>query len=370
MKELIYGIYALFFNFFSSVFKIKNNRVALVSMHNESFHDSLGAVYEEMKKRGEYDFVFITRQDLEVKPSNILRVLSFFLIKSRKLATAKYVFFNDNFLPMSKLKIKKEAVTVQLWHGEGVFKKFGLSIYQPDKVREREIKANEKIKYVICSSEKVKKYYAASFGVPLENVLALGSPRTDYFFQQGSEQEARKRIDSLYPTLRGKKIVLYAPTFRDDLSKNGEILSHFDFGLFEKELSDEYALAVRLHPQVHEKTNARSRFCDVTDFDDVRQLVLACDVLITDYSSICMDFSLLNKKTVFFAYDLEEYGKQRDFYFDYASYVPGTVAKDTAEVIAAIKAPFDSEKNEKFKRFNFDYCDAQNAKRVVDTIVG
>lgn len=369
MKEIIYGIYAFFFNISSSRFKIKNNTVALVSMHNENFKDSLGAIYEELKKDGEYEFVFISKQDLEIKAKNVFKVLSFFLVKSRKLATSKYVFLNDNFLPMSKMNFKKEAVVTQLWHGEGVFKKFGFAISQNEKLRQSEILANKRLSYVVCSSKAVVPFYAEAFGVEKEKVLPLGSARTDFFFSPVNQKEAKEKLYSLYPSLKGKKLVLYAPTFRDTKEENEKIVKNFDIDFFEREMGDEYALLIRLHPQIHESVNISSNAVDVTDYDDVRQLVLCCDVLITDYSSICMDFSLLEKQTVFFAYDKEKYIKDRDFYFPYDSYIPSKAAKNIKEVTERLKAGFDKEKNEKFKNFNFDCADGKSAQRIVEYII-
>lgn len=368
IKKLIYKIYALLFNVSAKLFRLRENSVALVSMHNENFNDSLGEIYKELESRGGYKFVFISRQDLEIKASNIFRVISFFLIKSRKLATSKYVFLNDNFLPMANMNFKAEAVITQLWHGEGVFKKFGFAIEQNEQVRKNEIEANKKLSFVVCSSKNVLPFYAEAFGVEENKVLPLGTPRTDYLFEAGNEKIAREKLEALYPQLGGKRLVLYAPTFRDDPKRDSEIFSHFDYGLFREKLGNEYALLVRFHPQVHSDKTPED-VTNVTDFDDVRQLVLACDVLVTDYSSICMDFSLLDKKTVFFAYDLDFYKGTRDFYFDYESYVPGKVVTTTAEIISEIKAPFDKEKNERFKNFNFDFFDSGNAGRVVQKVV-
>ena len=81
-----------------------------------------------------------------------------------------------------------------------------------------------------------------------------------------------------------------------------------------------------------------------------------------------MDFALLNKKTVFFAYDLEKYTADRDFYFDYPSYIPGKAVRTTKELAEEIKAPFDKERNEKFVKFNFDFFDGESARRVVDRV--
>ncbi|MCM1544645.1 MAG: CDP-glycerol glycerophosphotransferase family protein [Ruminococcus sp.] len=369
MKNLFYSIYALLFNVYAKLFHVKKNRVALVSMHNENFNDSLGAVYNQMKKTGDFDFVFITRQDLEVKAKNIFRVFSFFFIKSFKLATSQYVFLNDNFMPMAKLNFREQTVVIQLWHAEGVFKKFGLAISQPDEIRKNEIELNKRLSFVVCSSKAVAPLYAEAFGVDESKVLPLGSARVDYFFSGANAENLRKKIDELYPELQNKKLVLYAPTFRDDPKQNVNILSHFDIAAFNEALGGEYALLVRLHPQLHESIDKIDGAVDATEFDDVRELVLACDVLITDYSSICMDFSILDKKTIFFAYDLEEYIAMRDFYFDYETYVPGAVVRDTEAIIDEIRKPVDKEKNEKFKNFNFDFADGSSAKRIVDYIM-
>lgn len=204
MKKLIYKIYAVLFNISAALFGIKENRAAFVSMHNENFNDSLGAVYEQMKKDGGFEFVLITRQDLEIRLKNIPRVLSFFFVKSRLLATSKYVFLNDNFLPMSGCNFKKEAVITQLWHGEGAFKKFGMAIEQPAEVRRNEEKSNRKLTYAVCTSRAVAPIYAEAFGIPEERVLPLGSARTDYFFREENRARARERFYKLYPELSGQ----------------------------------------------------------------------------------------------------------------------------------------------------------------------
>lgn len=369
MKQLIYSIYAFLFNLSARLFKLKNNTVALVSMHNENFNDSLGQIYEELKKEGKYSFVFISRTDLELKLKNVPKVFSFFFVKSRKLAQSKYVFLNDNFLPMSKLNFKKDAVITQLWHGEGVFKRFGLEIAQDEITRKNETEANKKLSFVVCSSKAVAPYYEKAFGVKSEQVLPLGSPRTDYFYKNENKAKARECIEKMYPQTKGKKLVLYAPTFRDNETDDGEIIMRFDAKKISQSLGDEYAVLIRLHPQVHFFTGELSGAINVTDYDDVRQLVLCCDILITDYSSICMDFSLLDKKTMFFAYDKDRYESIRNFYFDYEEYVPGKVVYTTDEIIKEIKTPIDKEKNNRFKSFNFDFFDGQSAKRVIDFVM-
>lgn len=367
MKKLLYNIYALFFNISAMIFPVKKNRIAFISMHNENFKDSLGCVYEYLKKQEKYDFVLITRQDLSVKKP--FAVISFFLNKSRLLATSKYVFLNDNFMPMGKLNFAKETVITQLWHGEGAFKKFGLDIEQNEDLRKREIAANGKLTYVVCSGEGVRDIYSSAFGVKKERVLPLGAPRIDYLFDERNLFSAKEKIRKLYPESEGKKIVLYAPTFRDDREKDKRLLDGFDCKRLCQELGDGYCLFVRLHPQVHSAVIDEKWCCNVTDYEDVRELVLASDILVTDYSSICMDFCVLDKKTVFYCPDLKWYTENRDFYFDYKSFVPGEVCEDFAKLADSIKAPFSYERNEKFKNKNFSFCDTDNAKRVCEHII-
>ena len=367
MKNLMYALYAVFFNFYARLLPVKKNRVCFLSMHNEGFCDSLGCVCEKLsEKRGDMERVFITRRDLTSR--NPLKLLSFFLVKSRLLATAEYVFLNDNFMPMGRLHFKKDAVITQLWHAEGAFKKFGFDINQPEDVRRAERAGSEKLTYVVCSGEGVRDIYAGAFGVKREQVLPLGAPRCDYLLTKGNAEKARAELEALYPMTKGKRVVLYAPTFRDTREENQAILRMLDTKRFAERLGSEYVLFIKLHPQVNEGGSVEGAV-NVTDYDDVRKLALFCDVLITDYSSICMDFSFLDKKTVFFAYDLEKYTADRDFYFDYESYVPGRVARSFDECIDAITADFDAERNDRFKRQNFSCFDDRSAERVIEAVI-
>ena len=292
----------------------------------------------------------------------------FFTKKAYLLATAKYVFMNDNFMPMSNLHFNKKASVVQLWHAEGAFKKFGLDIEQPADIRAREKAANEKLSFVACSSTGVADIYASAFGVDKSKVLPIGSPRADVLLRADNAAELRCKFEEKYPKCKGKKIVLYAPTFRDDPSLDAKFLSYFNYAEFEKALGDTHCLLVRLHPQVH-GTARIDGAVDVTDYRNVNDLTLISDVLITDYSSICMDFVLLDKPCVFFAPDLDDYTSRRPFYFDYRSYVPGEIAQNTAELVAALKAAGTCEKAEEFKKVNLDMVDGESTNRLMNHIL-
>lgn len=375
MKKIFYSLYALFFNL-SRILPVKQNRIAFVAPHNGGENDSLGLVRAYAESKGIYDIVTISTRDLKPDFSGIktlvfscFRALRFFTLKAAALATSKYVFLNDNFMPMASLKFSPEAVITQLWHAEGAFKKFGLSAPLTDDVRLREKKCSEKLSHVVCSSKNVAPIYAEAFGVDESRILPLGAPRIDSLLKKKSVDEIRQKFDNIHPECKGKKLILYAPTFRDDHETNRRLLDNLDMDLFRREFGDNYILLVKLHPQINAGVKAEGTV-DVTTGHDINDLTLISDILITDYSSVCMDFALLSKPCIFFAFDLEEYEKERSFYFDYETYVPGTVAKDFPAVVEAIKNPRnDEEKLRRFRDFNFDYIDCNNTERIFNAVI-
>lgn len=378
MKNLFYNIYAVMFNIFS-ILPLNKNKVAFLSPHNESFNDSLGAVMRETVMRDDFRIILISGNDLKINKKgiggfllSIGRAISFFTVKAFHLATSGFVFLNDNFMPMGKLRFKSAAVITQLWHAEGAFKKFGFDIEQPDEVRELEKRGSSKLSYVVCSSEVVAPIYAGAFGVNDYKVLPLGSARSDYFFKSLNEERLRSDFDKKYPECKGKKLALYAPTFRDDPSDDNRILKYFDVAAFNERFGDEYALLIRLHPQVHCDNFDLSGAVDVCDYDNTPELMRLCDFLITDYSSICMDFAIQDKPIYFYAFDLDKYEHDRSFYFDYEGYVPGPVARDFQTLLNLINSTVSEtyrKRRSDFNFTNFGVPDGRAAERIVDRII-
>ena len=374
MKKLFYSLYALFFNL-SRVFPIKQNRIAFIAPHNGGTEDSLSKMRSYIEKKGGYETVFISTNDLKLDFSGFvplvkscLKAAGFFTFKAAALARSKYVFLNDNFMPMASLKFSKKAVITQLWHAEGAVKKFGLSAPLTDDVREREKKGASKLTYVVCTSESVAPVYAEAFGVESEKVLPLGSPRIDSLLSEKDTAEIRAEFDKNHPECKGKKLVLYAPTFRDSPEKDSALLDRIDVQAFNREFPDS-RLLTKLHPQINSAKPLEGA-TDVTKGHDIGDLTLICDAVITDYSSVCMDFALLSKPCIFFAFDLDEYEVERSFYFDYKSYVPGPVAKSFDEVITALKNTDGyTDKLNGFVKINFDYTDCNNTERIFNRII-
>ncbi len=361
MKRIIFLVYAFFFNMGAS-FPVKKKRIGLVSMHNANFNDGLYEIEQEFRSRDAYTFVKVSRNAL----SRIPTALKFCTVDAYLLGGSKYIFLNDNFMPLAYLKPNPETKIIQVWHGQGAFKKFGLHIPQPKKIREREIAANRKLDYVVCSSEGVRGIYAEAFGVPISKVLTTGSPNQDYYFRHHDLPTLRAEFDRRYPSCKNKLLVLYAPTFRDDRDADKHIIENITFKKLKAAFSCQVEVLVRLHPQVHQNVNLQD-IVDVTDYENINDLCMISDLLITDYSSICMDFSLMKKPMVFYAYDLEKYKGDRDFYFDYEAYVPGPIATTMDELCHIIEhEDFKVEKNDAFRAFNFGVNFGTASKDLID----
>lgn len=226
MKKLFYTIYAVFR---ICLFPVKRGRVALVSPHNADFNDSLGAV-KAGQGRGSYDIKLITRRDIELSknPAKLIKGAFRFFVSSYRLATAQYVFLNDNFMPLAYINFSPETKVVQLWHAEGVFKRFGLCSALPPEIEELEKRCCSGHTHAVCSSKNVVPYCLRAFGLPRGRVLPLGSARTDRFFLPCDTEKLRVEFDEKYPQCSGKKLALYAPTFRDDPKRDGEIMKNFN----------------------------------------------------------------------------------------------------------------------------------------------
>ncbi|NLL63218.1 MAG: hypothetical protein GX241_03100 [Ruminococcaceae bacterium] len=365
IKDLAFSVYSFFFNLGAKK-AVVENRVGLVSMHNAHFTDGLGEIKREMGKG--YKYLKIERK-IDFK---------FLTTDAYRLGQCKYIFFNDNFMPLSKCRPNSKTTIVQLWHGMGAFKKFGMDIPQDSKVRAREIAANKKLNFVVCSSPNVAEIYANAFSVDLSKIIDTGTPNQDFYFRK-----THTHIYDTYPKLKNKFVILYAPTFRDGIS-NEEIFNNFDIEYIKSKLSSDVVLTVRMHPQVNnnakfEEYKNATDYIDVTDYKNVNELCKAADLLITDYSSICMDFALQRKPMIFFAYDLDYYKGARDFYFDYEKYVPGPIVKTKEELVKTINEIYKKQKSgeetvdkiklDKFYEFNFDSADGTATKQLLERIL-
>ena len=364
-------IFAGCFNFFRK-WKVKKNQITLIEKLNTGGTGSLFEIKNECEKRGlPFHFNIITHADYEVSPRNLGGLIKLFTVKTFKMATSSHIFLNDNFLPLGYMKLSDETKIVQLWHGMGSFKKFGGSS-ETDPAVLKELKAATKnTNHILASSEHIRDNYAEAFMAPKEKVICIGCPQVDYFFREHDIDAWKGELYEKYPKMKGKKLVLYAPTFRGDEERDKKLLESFDFETFQKELGEEYFLMVRLHPQIQSAT-VPDTVANMTDYPNVRKLLCMTDILIADYSSIAVEYSLLNRPIILYAFDKEWYlSEDRGFYFDYEKTAPGPIVENMQDLIDCIKnKQWDIAKVEKFAHLHNDYFDDKSAKRVVDYYFG
>lgn len=369
MKEAGYHIFAFLYQIFKYL-PVKKNSAFLIMTHDGGKEGNVGVTAAYMKHFYHTKLYGLRRNDTQFHgKEGIIKLLKFFFIKPLEMARAEYIFMDNAFLPMAYLKVRKQTTVIQLWHGTGTIKKFGQDVNQ-GKLYELEKHANENIDYVIVNSEATKALYAGCFGVNVDQVRVLGLPRTDLLFSPEQMKKRRERFLRQYPELKEKKLVLYAPTFRDQEAENPRVM--LDLDQIAEKLPQDYCLGLRLHPFVagHFKLDDKykGKIYDFSSYDNLNTLLMSTDILITDYSSIIFEYCVFGRPMIFYAYDLEEFSDHgRGFYKDYRSYVPGPVVETTEEILKVLNEQnWDFEYQEQFVKEAYQYEDGRSTKRVVD----
>ena len=358
MNYLKHRIYGLIFGLFKHA-HIENNRISFVIDSRESFKGNLDYIKKEFEKRGDFDFHFFYKDKISLN--------SF-----KMLASSKYIFLNDNFFPVAFMKFKPENTVVQLWHAPGASKKFGGSVEGESK--EMLSKISDNIDYLITTSNNISNQYAEAFQISKSKIKALGLPRMDYYFENHDLNKLKEDFCRKYNITQDKKIILYAPTFRDE-EKFNNVFDFLDLEKFNQTLGNDYILALRLHPKIKnfydDEISSQSIYINVSDWESEQELMLISDMLITDYSSIMIEYGILNRPIVFFTYDLDSYlTNERGFYYDFKKTVPGPIVYTSDELIEVIKNnEFDINRISEFVKTQFDEIDGHSSKRVVDFLL-
>ncbi|WP_154214560.1 CDP-glycerol glycerophosphotransferase family protein [Bacillus cereus] len=351
IRELIIEVYLIMFRILHSMMKVfpLKQKVTFIM----SYGENLFFIYEEMKRQNiNCEVVFLYKHTCKYELDSYSSVKSYkfettnilHTIKSiYHLSTSQYVIVDNYFGSLANVKFKRGVECIQIWHAAGAFKKFGLLA---PTFKKRSLRAQNRFMGVykhfhkiVVGSEALADIYKEAFALSDYNILKTGIPRTDLFFDERGKQKVKADILRMNPQLRGKKVILYAPTFRDKELVDFDL--HLEIDEMYKHLRDEYILIIKLHPAIRNTGEYEEKYVDFlydySLYPNVNDLFLVTDILVTDYSSIPFEFCLLNKPMIFFAYDLERYAKKRGIIGDYVSDVPGHVVYSTKEVVSVIK---------------------------------
>lgn len=363
-------IFPLLYYFFSRL-PIDKKKILFLSDSRKEMGGNFQFVYDELKARQEnFKYWIFLKEETSAKKSylELIRL-------AYETATARVIFLDDFYPIIYTVNIRKGAELVQLWHAVGAFKTFGYS--RTDKPGGPSLNSRNHRNYTkaIVSSANIASHYAEGFGISKDKVIPTGIPRTDIFFDKVYASKIKEEIYRDYPIVKDKKVVLFSPTFRG----RGQQSAYYDFDKIDFQslnvaIGEEYIILFKFHPFVKEKVvipeKYKEKFYDFSFYQDINKLLFVTDVLVTDYSSVCFEASLLNIPMLFYAYDLDSYIADRDFYYDYTNFIPGSLVKTANELSNHIKnRDYAQYRLENFIDYFFDHLDGHSSKRVVDEIV-
>jgi teichoic acid ribitol-phosphate primase len=357
-------------------------RVVLATGHARRIGGNLAWIRDELG-RSRPDIPIV---ELAVDPLGVRGHLAAALHAVRAgyhLATARLFVVDDYFFPMYVVTPRPGTSRVQVWHACGAFKRFGYSVvdkaFGADEAHVQSVRIHSNYDLCLVSAARFAGAYAEAFRQPIERFNArLGIPRTDLFFDD--ERKARTAADlrRRYRIPEGRRVVLYAPTFRGERTTVARDPTDLDLAELREALGADHVVLLRSHPFVRARLQ-RVRaggglgdfVIDVSDHPEMNDLMLVSDVLVTDYSSAMYEYALLGRPMAFFAPDHEDYERERGFYFDYRSGVPGPIFTTTRKLAAYLRtAEFDLERVRRFADESFDVADGGATSRFVEDVVG
>lgn len=324
---------------------VDRRKVLFSSYYGRGYSDSPKAIAQELLRSGEpLKLLWIVKDEQEAKtlPHGIRPVPMNSLRRFYEGATAG--FWVDNCRRFARRK-RRGQYYLQTWHGFALkrIEKDAQSVLPPEyAVTSR--RDGQMTDLMVSGSEFMRRIYQNSFWYDGE-VAMYGTPRNDIFFTGGAE--ISRKVHDFFALPQDRRLLLYAPTFRADHSTGcygldaGAVLQ-----ACEDRFGGKWTALIRLHPNVAGKSGGLFAYdgegiIDATAYADMQELLVAADLLITDYSSSMFDYALQGRPCVQFATDLEAYRQDRNFYFELDS-LPFPMARDNDALVSLIRG-FDEQ---------------------------
>lgn len=370
--------------------EIDDKLVYFQTFSGRGYSDSPKAMYEYMRKAPEYkDYRFVWSFRDPEKYSELLEDGRTEIVKFRtradNIALRKAKYWIANYRMLDYQHPRKGQIYVQCWHGTPL-KRLGYDIDASDnamnsigEIREKYRTDAKKFSYLLSPSPFASEKFATAWDLnathQTHKIIEEGYPRNDRLINAGDEERTgiRKKLG-----VDDKRVILYAPTWRDNQHISGEGYSYkteVDFDRLKEALGDKYVILFRAHYLVansfdFDRYDGFVR--DVSSYDDINDLYLASDLLITDYSSVFFDYSNLERPVIFYMYDLDQYEHEmRGFYLSLDE-LPGPIVKDEEKLIAEIEKTKSWTADEKYLEFNRRFNPHEDGKasaRVLARII-
>lgn len=373
--------------------KVDDKSIIFESFMGRKYSDNPRAMYEYLLNDNKYkDFRFIWAfKDIDKYASyDVLRNERTELVRYgsgayyRAYGTSKYWITNSR-IPEAIYK-KNKQVYIQCWHGTPL-KKLGYDIQVEGRnalnsnkdIRNKYKDDAKRYSFMLSSSKFCTEKFISAFNLKALGkssvIIEEGFPRNDILsnYDKNDVEIIKRKLG----IPNNKKIILYAPTWRDDQhdSSQGYIYrNELDFDKLNSKLSDEYIILFRAHyfvANTFDFKKYKGFVYDVSDYEDIGELYIVSDMLITDYSSVFFDYAVLKRPIIFFMYDLEEYKEEiRGFYISLDE-LPGSICTEEGALIDEVIKCHEGYIHPGHAEFNIKYNyldDGHATKRVVDVI--
>ena len=356
LEQWILKIVLGILNVLTGWMKPQPNRITFISMTMDHLSGDLALIDQALKKEAKFQIHYDLMQIKKTLWGDFL----YFLDLCRQLIEIKksqLVILNDNNYVVSHYKPRGTKV-LQVWHACGAIKKFGNQIE-----RSYEIKGYDAI---LCSSKYWQAIYAEAFEVSCGQVHVTGMPRIDELMDFQNQEKQKEEFLRKNPICRHKKSILYAPTFRGNIIKCFQVAS-FDIPKVLDALGDDYVILYKFHPLLPPVSIDHPRAVDCQK-EDLYTLMTLSDVLISDYSSVILDYSLLEKPMIAYIDDLEEYEDSIGLNIDYRNEFPGAICTQESDLVQALQNLEKDPRLDAFRQKYMAYADTHNTQRVVSLI--
>lgn len=302
-------------------------------------------------------------------------------VKFTKQLAMSDIIMIDDFLPfVYKFDYPEDVKFVQVWHACGAFKSLGFEREGKPGAPKTNTRVHKCYTHMPVSSVHSGRHHAEAFGLPEKVFLPIGIPRTDIFFDEEYKKNMVAKLHKQFPVLdQRKKVYLYAPTFRGNNAVDArfpmERIDWKKWGAFLKERNE--LLLIKMHPFVKKRVPIPEEYkdymLDLSEYREVNDILFISDVMITDYSSVMYEFSLLRRPMYFYAFDQRMYENSRDFYEPYEDTVPSTsvIVKTFPALMHALENTddYDYDALDRFVKKNFTYTDGKSTDRFIDEII-
>lgn len=314
---------------------IKKNCIVFEGWWGEKYHCNPKYLYEYIdKNHPEYECVWLLRDNFIPINGRAKRVRRKGLYYYYYLAVGKYFVNNVNF--HDEYEKRKEQIEIQTMHGTPL-KTLGLDVpgeLDDPLAREKFLRRCDRWNYLIVQSQKASEITASCYAFKKE-FLRTGYPRNDILFEKNNLEDIKKLKEKMGIPV-DKKVIMYAPTWR----KRNYFEMKMDLEDMKKTFGDNYVLILRIHPFAYpgfNKNILNDFVLNFSAYESVEELYLVSDLVITDYSSVMFDYTILNRPIMFFTYDLKEYRDYlRGFNFDFESEAPGPLLETYEDLKNAI----------------------------------